>query len=189
MPAKKKTAGPAGKPKKAALSPVQQAAKNKQSEKGKGIAVPFVFGLITALIVGLIMTFLFQDGLHWTDRCHCSWERVIVYSILAFVACALQLITYLSFREKKRQYELATSPKIKKDFVTKRPFRIFGVSIIMAVVSALVIFLAVPLLQDQNGNLLWFVTKGMGIVIILITMAMSAAGGIIDKIAFNNYVK
>ncbi|MBR3631415.1 MAG: hypothetical protein IKN55_13220 [Oscillospiraceae bacterium] len=180
---------PVKKSQKPALSPAQKAAANKQSEQIRGIVFPLVIGAVTALIVGLMMTFLFQNGLHWTDRCNCSWERVILHSILAFVACALQVFSYLSFREKKRQYEQASSPQIKKEYNKRVAFRIYGVSIIIAVVSALVMFLGVPLLQDQNGNFLWFVTKGMGIVVILVTTVMSAAGGIIDKVRNNNYVK
>lgn len=192
MPANKKPVKkPASKPKasKPALAGAALAAKQKQTEKSKGIAVPFVFGLITSLIVAAIMVFLFQDGLAVTDRCHCSWERVIIYSILPFVACVLQVFSYLSFREKCRQNAMSASPKIHDDFNKKKNFRVFGVSIIIALISIVVIFLAVPLLQDQNGNFLWFVTKGMGIVIILVTLLMSAVAGIMDKLVFTNHVK
>ena len=192
MPANKKPARkPAAKPqaKKPALTGAVLIAAQKKAEKGKGVALPFVFGAITAAIVAAIMVFLFQDGLPVTDRCHCSWERVIITCVLVFAACVLQVFSYLSYREKCRQDALATSPKVHEEFEKKKPFRVFGVSIIIAVISAVVIFVAVPLLQDQNGNVLWFFTRGMGIVIVLLTLLMSALGGIMDKLVFNNHVK
>ena len=186
-PARRPAPRPA-QPARPALSGPALVAAQKKTEKGRGIALPFIFGVITSLIVAAIMVFLFQDGLAITDRCHCSWERVIIYSILPFVACVLQLFSYLSYREKCRQKEMARNPRISADFEKKRPFRVFGVSIIIALVSTLVIFLLVPLLQDQNGNFLWFVTKGMGIVIVLVTLLMSAVGGIMDKLVFTSHV-
>ena len=161
---------------------------DRASEQRKGILAPFVFGLLAAIIVALILMFLCQNGLHWTDRCNCSWERVILYSVLAFVACVLQLFPYLSYRGEKRTYTLSRTPLSRKKFEQKQNFLVFGVTIILALAAVLVFFMLIPLFQDQNGNFLWFFTRGGGILAVVATLLFSIGAGLFGKLFLTEYV-
>ena len=161
---------------------------DKKTEKGRAIAAPFLFGAGAAVVVALILMFLCQNGLHWTERCNCSWERVILYSVLAFVACVLQLFPYLSYREEKRKYTLSRTPLSRKKFEQKQNFLVFGVTIILALVAVLVVFMLIPLFQDQNGDFLWFFTRGGGILAVVATLLFSIGAGLFGKLFLTEYV-
>lgn len=169
-------------------SRAQRSVDKKNQEKRTGIIMPFVFGIVAAIFVCLILMFLCQQGLAWTDRCNCSWERVILYSVFAFLACVIQLFPYLSYREKKRQYGLARTANAKKPIKQSMSFLMAGATIILIVAALVVFFILVPLFQDQNGNFLWFFTRGGGILTVVVTLLMSAGAGLFGKLFLAEYV-
>lgn len=157
-------------------------------ERSKGIVMTILIGVLTAAIVAVILLFGFQNGLAVTERCNCSWTKVIVFSVAAFFATALQVVTYLIFHGECRHMSDTKNPRQKQKFDDARIGKIVGYSLLTAVVLTLIVFLLLPLIVDQNGNALWFFTRGMGILTVIVTFVLSAAMGIFGKIAFTQEV-
>lgn len=158
-------------------------------ERSKGVVMTIVIGILTAAIMAVILLFGFQNGLAVTERCNCSWTKVIVFSSAAFLVTALQLITYLIFHSECRHMSDTKNPRQKQRFDDAKPGKIVGYSLLTAFAASLIAFLLVPLIVDQNGNFAWFFTSGgMGILAVVVTFVLSTAMGIFGKIAFTQEV-
>ncbi|MBE6825566.1 MAG: hypothetical protein E7511_01605 [Ruminococcus sp.] len=157
-------------------------------ERNKGIVFGLVAALIGMLVITVIMLFGFQGKLPVLDRCNCSWEKVIVFSVAAFAALALQTVGYLMYQSKCAHFKTITNPRQKERWRKQQmPFFVMT-TLLIAVIPVVIVYLVLPLLVDQNGNMLWFVQRGMGIVCILVTFVESGAIGVLQKIIFTKEV-
>ncbi|MCR4645529.1 MAG: hypothetical protein K5695_09010 [Oscillospiraceae bacterium] len=182
-PAPKKPKAGASQVKKP-LSPIEE----KRREQRNGIIVTITAGVVGAAAVAAILTFLCQNGLNVINRCNCSWEKVILYSILTFVACILHVVPYLQYREQKRQFNLARTEQVRKPIKRRMDFWLIAVTAIIMLVSLLIIFILIPLFQDQNGNFLWFFTRGGGILSVVVMLLASVFAGVFGKLFLTEHV-
>lgn len=153
--------------------------------KKNGILFGVIAAFISALSVAAILIFGFQGGLSITDRCHCSWKKVIVFSILTFVAVAIQTVGYLYYWKQEKDHHTTHNTKKKSAWNNGKSVRLLIlVSIITILAPLVIIFLGVPLLVDQNINFLWFFQSGMGILCVIVAFVATVVVSFFQKILF-----
>lgn len=181
MPAKSKS--PKNAPKKH-LTPAQKKELALKKELGLGVGLSFLVALLGSTGVCVVLLFGFQNGLPVTERCYCSWEKVIVFSIAGFLAIAAQLMGYGVYYAQCRKIAPIHDARKKRKFEDKQFPRIIGYTTLTVILCTLIAFLLLPFLVDQNHNFLWFVQSGMGILCIVITFLLSVLVGIFSKLIF-----
>lgn len=159
--------------------------RNSNTSLKNGILFGAIAAVVSVLPIAAILIFGFQDGLPITDRCHCSWEKVIVFSILAFAAVALQTAGYLYYWNQEKEHLTTHNTRKKSAWNNGKGTKLLIlVSLITILVPLVIIFLGVPLLVDQNMNFLWFFQSGMGILCVIVTFLTTAIASFLQKIIF-----
>lgn len=163
--------------------------KKAKAECIRGTIVGLIASLVGALIVAIVLVFGFQKGLPVMERCHCSWQKVIVFSIAVFAALAMQTVGYILYQKKCVYYASINNARQKSSWNGRKKMRFFFmITVIMALIPTVIIYLAVPFLVDQNQNFLWFFQSGMGILCVIITVIETAIIGVFQKIMFTQEV-
>lgn len=161
-----------------------------KAERIKGNIFGIIVSLVASLSIAAILVFGFQNGLAVTDRCHCSWQKVTIFSSAAFIAYLMQIISYEIYDRKWTQISTANNPNIMTNWTTGGQVKHFIIStVLFAAVPVAIVYLAVPFFADQNRNFLWFFQNGfMGILCVVLSFIESAVIGIFQKLLFTKQI-
>lgn len=154
-------------------------------ERKRGILFGILASFLFSLTIAAILVFGFQKGLPVTERCNCSWQKTIVFSVSSFVVYLLQTIGYLLYSKKCEYYVAIKNPSLTSDWECGGKTKYFVLNIaLFSILSIAAEYLLIPFLTDQNGNFLWFFQSGMGIVCVAATFVESLIISISQKILF-----
>ncbi|WP_295218027.1 hypothetical protein [Ruminococcus sp.] len=160
-----------------------------KKEFQKGILFGLIASFVLMLAVAAILLWGFQDGLELTQRCHVSWSKVITFSVATFVVLALQTLGYVVFHNKCKFYVTLKNAKLKMAWTSRGKMRFFlGTTVLFVIIPVAIEYFLLPLIVDQNHNLMWFFSSGMGILCFVITFVEAAALSILQKLIFTKEV-
>lgn len=161
------------------------AERNIRMEQTKQMQGAIWIHLGVMLLCGVIVLLMFllglQDGLAVTERCNCSWGKVVGFTIGSMLIVITQLFTYLPyFNSCKRMIRKDT--RAKERFRKRIPAKMLLLVLMPFLAGMVLVYLLLPLLIDQNGNLLWVFQHGAGIGAICVTSIMTLASGLLLKL-------
>lgn len=159
-------------------------------ERIKGNVFGIIVSFIASLSIAAILVFGFQNGLAVTDRCHCSWQKVIIFSVVSFIAYLTQIISYEIYDRKWTQISTANNPNVVTNWTTGGQVKHFIIStVLFAAIPVVIVYLVVPFIADQNRNFLWFFQNGfMGILCVVVSFIESAVIGVFQKLLFTKQI-
>lgn len=162
--------------------------KKQSKEKRKAALITLITAIAASLIIGVIMLLCFQKGLPVTERCSCSWSKLISTMVGVFVGLSLNYVGYLIYWNKGSE-KMHGGASYKSDWTRGGNVKMNIITTaIFSFVTFAVIFFLLPVFFDQNSNFLWFAASGVfGIIIMVLYLAASAVPSFLLKAAADTY--
>ncbi len=155
-------------------------------ERTRGIIIGVLFAVVGTIAIAAMTLFGWQDGLAIGERCHLSWAKVIVFCVGGFIALALQTVGYFIYHhEMFTKYTRLANHQAKQRWKKKKQKSHFVLyTLLFVLVPVLIFAFLLPVIVDQNHNVLWLFDSTMGILCILCVFILSAVCSILQKCAF-----